>query len=81
MESSRISAGQTFILRRYIADDHKVASAFAPECIFWAFFKLPCVLVPCYNGIVKGHFTFKSCRLSFPNHNVLDAFSEMYLLR
>ncbi len=55
-------------------------SAFGPEVIFWALFKLPCVFVPCDSGIVKGQLALEGGRVAFIDLDASDAFSELNLV-
>lgn len=67
----------TFILRVDITNDHKMASSFASEGIFRTLLKLPRVFVPGDDRIVEGDFTFERGGLSFFDHDVLNALSEL----
>lgn len=71
---------QTFILRGYVADGHKVPSALGPEVIFRALFKLPWVFVPCDGGIVEGQLALEGGRVAFIDLDASDAFSELNLV-
>lgn len=55
-------------------------SAFSPEVIFWAFFKLPRVFVPRDGSVVEGQLALEGGRVAFVDLDASDAFSELNLI-
>lgn len=57
-----------------------MASALSPEVIFWAFFKLPRIFVPCDGGVIEGQLALEGCSVAFADLNASDALSKLNLV-